>query len=143
MGRGGSPKPRRPPTFHLGPDPATGTDREHPRACLRSIIAPGWEAASLGAAEENRAEQQRPGQGGPEGAPRRKPLHLPDPPQAHPCTGSPGRESEKRARWGQEGFRISLLFPSFYLSLPLPPPRSRLPANCGAVWEHLGAKADL
>ena len=32
----------------------------------------------------------------------------PDPLQAHPCTGSPGGESEKRARWGQEGFRISL-----------------------------------
>lgn len=60
----------------------------------------------------------------------------PDPPQAHPCTGSPSGESEKRARWGQEGFRISLLFPSFYLSLPLPPSTFRAASK---LWGSLGA----
>lgn len=68
LGRVGSPKPHRPPTFHLGSAPATGTDREHPRACLHSIKALGWEAALAGACrrrEQGREAGSEPG--GPKG----------------------------------------------------------------------------
>ena len=74
-GRVGSPKAHRPPTFHVGSAPATGTDREHPGACLPLDQSTRVGAASLGV--RSRAGQQRLGQGGPT-APGR------DPP---PCQG--------------------------------------------------------
>lgn len=74
-GRVGNPKAHRPPTFHLGSAPATGTDREHPGACLPPDQSTRVGAASPGV--RSRAGRQRLGQGGPT-APGR------DPP---PCQG--------------------------------------------------------
>ena len=117
-GRVGSPKPHRPPTFHLGSDPATGTDREHPGACLRSIKASGWEAAGSRAEEGSRAEQPRPSPGGPKGALQ----EATSPPRTQPgppCQRGPSREAEG-GTMRQEGLRSSQLgLPTLLLFYPL------------------------
>lgn len=119
LGRVGSPKPHRPPTFHLGSAPATGTDREHPRACLRSIKAPGWEAARAGAAEKSGAKQQGPSLGGPKGAPQ----EATSPPRTHPGPTLPLGAPAEGLRGGHDETGGTQEFcapsPSFYV---LPPP---------------------
>lgn len=140
-GRVGSPKPHRPPTFHLGSDSATGRDSQHRTACLRGSKPQG--GGSL-------VPVLQRGAGRSSSVPARRPQsalqRATSPPGAHTRPLSPSvplmlRQGAPAGLW--QAFCLpsgNLPSPSFCL---FPAPCPGLPANYGAVWEHLAANIHL